>query len=59
MRARSGTRGALLLALLFCWDPTLSLAGRIKREWDAGMRIWRVPASNRKFGWFLGSRCAP
>ncbi|CAO2608175.1 Netrin receptor UNC5B [Lemmus lemmus] len=27
MRARSGTRGALLLALLFCWDPTLSLAG--------------------------------
>ncbi|KAL6048705.1 hypothetical protein STEG23_004578, partial [Scotinomys teguina] len=32
MRARSGTRGALLLALLFCWDPTLSLAGS---EWEA------------------------
>ncbi|XP_039726848.1 netrin receptor UNC5B [Pteropus medius] len=27
MWARSGARGALLLALLLCWDPRLSLAG--------------------------------
>ncbi|EDL32164.1 netrin receptor UNC5B isoform 1 precursor [Mus musculus] len=27
MRARSGVRSALLLALLLCWDPTPSLAG--------------------------------
>lgn len=28
MWARSGARGALLLALLLCWDPRLSLAGK-------------------------------
>lgn len=53
MRARSGARGALLLALLLCWDPTPSLAGRSEREWDKGMWFLRVPASNCKFGWFL------
>lgn len=53
MRARSGVRSALLLALLFCWDPTPSLAGRCERERDTGMRSWRVSAFNCKFGWFL------
>lgn len=28
MWARSGARGALLLALLLCWHPMLSQAGR-------------------------------
>lgn len=32
MRARSGVRSALLLALLLCWDPTPSLAGKCERE---------------------------
>lgn len=59
MRARSGARGALLLlALLLCWDPTPSLAGRSEREWDRGCGSGASQRPTASSGGSWRSHCA-
>lgn len=53
MWARSGARGALLLALLLCWDLRLSQAGRERSgmgEWGKGTL---APHSAPKLRWSI------
>lgn len=53
MWARSGARGALLLALLLCWDLRLSQAGRERSgmgEWGEGTL---APHSAPKLRWSI------